>query len=144
NHGKKPFRLFLMRGQSFKSPNWKKKAGNCRGELSQVRVLADFWPTKSYFPRSDTDCKFAGFTPSVVRIHSYPNLSQSHSSSALNRRFKNSHPFTKSIPEENHELASISVVNFDKCVWYRYRRVRYSAARRHPLEALFMVRIHAR
>jgi hypothetical protein len=27
------------------------------------------------------DCKFAGFTPSVVRIHSYPSLSQSHSSS---------------------------------------------------------------
>jgi hypothetical protein len=27
------------------------------------------------------DCKFAGFTPSVVRNHSYPSLFQSHSSS---------------------------------------------------------------
>jgi Isochorismatase family len=32
---------------------------------------------------SSTDCKFAGFTPSVVRIHSYPSFSQSHSSSVL-------------------------------------------------------------
>jgi hypothetical protein len=29
-----PFRLFLMRGRSFKSPNWKKKAANCRADLS--------------------------------------------------------------------------------------------------------------
>src|SRR5262249_25715169 len=28
------------------------------------------------------DCKFAGFTPSVVRIHSYPRLLQRHSSSS--------------------------------------------------------------
>jgi len=38
------------------------------------RVLAAFWPLSPNSPRSDTDCKFAGFTPSVVRIHSYPNL----------------------------------------------------------------------
>jgi len=32
-HSPSPFRLFLMRGQSFKSPNWKKKAANCRTDL---------------------------------------------------------------------------------------------------------------
>src|SRR5262249_31791597 len=61
---------FLMRGESFQSPNWR-KAANCRGELSQVRVLAAFWPLNSDSPRDGADCKFAGFTPSVVRIHSY-------------------------------------------------------------------------
>jgi len=35
---------------NFNSPERKKKAGNCRGELSQVRVLADFWPLKSNSP----------------------------------------------------------------------------------------------
>jgi hypothetical protein len=29
-----------------------------------------------FFLWSGADCKFAGFTPSVVRIHSYPSLSR--------------------------------------------------------------------
>jgi hypothetical protein len=51
-----PFRLFLMRGQSFKSPNREKKAANCRAELSQVR-FGHFLATKLISPRNVTDCK---------------------------------------------------------------------------------------
>src|SRR5215475_5153525 len=67
--------ISLCGANLFKSLNWKEKAANCRGELSQGRVLAAFWPLKSNFPMERADCKFAGFTPSVVRIHSYPSLS---------------------------------------------------------------------
>src|SRR5262245_49738657 len=56
-----------------------------RKKAAKSRARFGFWPIfgrqSRIFPRSDTDCKFAGFTPSVVRIHSYPRLLRSHSSS---------------------------------------------------------------
>ena len=66
---------FLMRGQSFKRPNWKK-----RRNVELYHFWQRFGSRTRILLWSRADCKFAGFTPSVVRIHSYPSLSQSHSS----------------------------------------------------------------
>ena len=62
----------LFKPPIFQEPQFGKKAANCRGELSQVRVLRAFCPLNPNSPRVDTYCKSAGFTPSVVRIHSCP------------------------------------------------------------------------
>ena len=66
-----PFRLSLRRGQSFKSTDWKKKK---RRNIELGSGFGRFLADKRHFPRSGTDCKSAGFTPSVVRIHSCPFL----------------------------------------------------------------------
>src|SRR5215471_4508523 len=59
-------------GPIFKEPRSEKKWRIV--ELSRARlVLAVFWPLNRIFLWSGTDCKSAGFTPSVVRIHSCPS-----------------------------------------------------------------------
>jgi hypothetical protein len=72
------FRLFLRPGPVFQEHrSEEEKAANCGAKLSQVHVLAAFWPLKSNFLWGGTDCKSAGFTPSVVRIHSCPYFATS-------------------------------------------------------------------
>ena len=66
-----PFRLSLRRGQSFKSTDWKKK------KRRNIELGSGFGRKNRILLWSGADCKFAGFTPSVVRIYSYPSLSQS-------------------------------------------------------------------
>ena len=69
----KPFRLSLGRGQSFKSTDLEEK------KAAKFRARVGFWPLFGRQNRillwSGADCKSAGFTPSVVRIHSCPSLS---------------------------------------------------------------------
>ena len=51
--------------------------------------MAAFWPLNSDSPRDGTDCKFAGFTPSVIRIHSCPCL---HGKSFISSELRCKHP----------------------------------------------------
>src|SRR5215469_6154365 len=65
-------------GQSFKIGLLEEKGGGMSSSMpwrsATYLILADFWPTKSYFPRSDTDCYFPqplqlALAPSWPPIH---------------------------------------------------------------------------
>jgi len=77
--------------------------------------LADFWPTKRQFPRSGADCKSAGFTPSVVRIHSCPMLYLSCSSAKIadSRAIQLQESMSNRIEGAVGEAEGLCVANFE-------------------------------